>query len=437
MFAEWPQLNYHERQAAYLLSKKKFNYLPCGRQSGKTELAMRKLVAHLSIKKDHPDPRYFYAGPTYAQVKKVAWDRILNLIPPHWIAGEPSVSELSIKTVFGSELFLVGLDKPQRIEGLIIDGGVIDECSDIKPGTFDKSILLTLAHRDGWCDFIGVPKRFGIGATEYQSKCKKAAKGDLPDSAMFTWSSEGIIPDSKLEHYRAILDIRDFDELINATWLSASGGVFHAFDSEFNVRACVYDSNLPIVVGSDFNVNPMVWILGHLKGNTFEVFDEIWVRDTNTPATLDMLLSRYGNHTGHFEMYGDASARGRHTSAYMTDYNHIVQDIRLKELGRSMHYTRSNPPVADRFATTNARICSGDGVRHVFIDKRCEHLILDLETRGYKPGTREADDSGDTGHPTDALGYVLHKKFPLRLEMTTTTPTIIFTKPEKIIPVGV
>ena len=410
---EWPQLTYHETQAAYWASQKRFNFLPCGRQSGKTELAMRKLVRYLPVKKDWPDPRYFYAGPTYQQSKKVAWDRLLSLIPPNWIAGEPSLSELSIKTVFGSELFLVGLDKPQRIEGLILDGGVIDESSDIKPGTFDLSILPTLIWRDGWVDFIGVPKRFGIGAVEYRDICKKAARGELPDSAMFAWPSAGIVPEDYLELCGATMDIRDFDEQFNAAWLSVSGEVFHAFDSEYNVRPCVYDSNLPIIVGSDFNVNPMVWILGHLRGDTFEAFDEIWVRNTNTPATMNVLLSRYGNHQGGFQMYGDASARGRHTSAYMTDYNHIAQDARLKKLGRTMHYIRSNPPVADRFATMNARICAGNGARHVFIDSHCEHLILDLETRGYKPGTREADDSGDTGHPTDALGYVLHKKFPL------------------------
>ncbi len=417
MYSAWPQLKYHPKQYAYCSSLAKFNYLPCGRQAGKTELAMRKLVRHLPIRKPWPDPRYFFASPTYRQCKRVAWQRMLNLIPGQWIE-DALVGELFIKTIFGSELFLIGLDKPQRIEGLIIDGGVIDENSDIKPKTFDLSILPTLVWRNGWTDFIGVPKRFGIGVSEYREKCKKAAKGELPDSAVFTWPSEGIVPAEYLELCRATMDIRDFEEQFNASWLSASGGVFHAFDSEYNVRPCAYNSALPIVVGSDFNVNPMSWILGHIRGETFEVFDEIWVRNTNTPATLNVLLSRYADHKGGFQMYGDASARGRHTSAYMTDYNHIAQDVRLKKLGRSMHYIRSNPPVADRFATTNARICSGDGVRHVFVDKKCEHLILDLESRGYKPGTREADDSGDIGHPTDALGYVLHKKFPLSLTIS-------------------
>ena len=414
MYTEWPQLTYHEIQAAYWASLARFNYLPCGRQSGKTELAMRKLVRHLPVKRSWPDPRYFFASPTYQHCKKVAWDRMLRLIPPNWIAGEPSLSELSIKTVFGSELFLVGLDKPQRMEGLILDGGVIDENSDIKPGTFDLSILPTLVWRSGWVDFIGIPKRFGIGAAEYRDRCKRVAKGELPDSAVFAWPSEGIVPPEYLELCRATMDIRDFEEQFNATWLTVSGEVFHAFDQEYNVRPCAYDLNKVLIVGMDFNVNPLCWIFCQLNGTSLEVVDEMFIRNTNTPEALRILLSRYAGHKGHFQIYGDASSRGRHTSAHKTDYQHIAGSPELKALGRSLHFDKSNPSVADRFAETNARICSGDGQRHVFIDSKCEHLILDLESRGYKPGTREADDTNqDSGHTTDALGYIIHKKFPL------------------------
>lgn len=427
MLAErWPQLRYHSVQAELLACLKRFIFLPCGRQSGKTELALRHLVMWLPVRKPWRRPLYFYAAPTLKQARRVAWDRLLELVPPQWIA-DVSITDDRIKTVFGSELFLDGLDKPERIEGQILDGGVVDENSDIKPGTYAKSIHGTLVTRHGWCWRIGVCKRFGVGAVEFRENCKKAANGELPNSAVFAWPSKGIVSEEELEIARAGLDERGFKEQYEATWLTTAGGIFYAFDSEFNVRPCSYDPNLPIVVGSDFNVNPMAWILGHIKGNTFEVFDEIWIRNTNTPATIDELLRRYGTHKGGFQMYGDASARGRHTSAYMTDYNHIAGDDRLRKLGRSMHYIRSNPPVADRFATTNARICSGDGVRHVFVDEKCKHLIFDLESRGYKPGTREADDSDkDQGHPTDALGYVLHKKFPLS-KMISQPQTITIT----------
>lgn len=378
---------------------------------------MRRLIRYLPIKKPWPDPRYFYCGPTFSQAKGTAWQRLIDLCPPEWIA-DISLSNLTIKTVFGSELFVMGLDKPQRIEGRILDGGIVDECSDIKPGAFDLSIGPTLTTRKGWCWLIGIPKRFGVGAREYREKYEKAVSGELVDSAGFNWPSSTVLPEEELEIHRQNMDERDFDEQFNAKWINASGGIFHSFDKEFNVRPCTYDPGLSMVVCQDFNVNPMAWLCGHLHGNVFEVFDEVWIRNTNTPEALKVLLGRYGDHRGGFQMYGDASSRGRRTSAEFTDYIHIVGNELLKTMGRTMHYDRSNPSVADRFATTNARICNGAGQRQVFVDSKCKHLIYDLETRTYKPGTREADDSDkDQGHPTDALGYFLHKRFPLNLSI--------------------
>ena len=376
----------------------------------------------LPVKKPWSDPKYFYASPTYGQAEKVAWQRLLALTPPEWIT---STSNLTIKTVFGSELFIIGLDSPQRIEGLILDGGVIDENSDIKPKTFDLSVGPTLVTRRGWCWFIGVPKRFGVGAIEYRDRYMMAARGELPETSAFTWPSKGIVSPEELERSRKSMDAKDFDEQFNASWVSASGGVFHAFDRDFNVRPCTYNVDLPLIVASDFNVNPMCWIIGQLKGDVFEVIDEIHKRDTNTPAVLDILISRYANHKGGFQMYGDASSQGRRTSAYLTDYAHIQNDARLKGLGRTMHYLRSNPPRADRFAVTNARLCSAAGIRKVFISNSCTNLIHDLEVRAYKPGTRDTADTEDVGHMTDALGYFLYKQFPPGVVLKSSNTVII------------
>ena len=412
----WPQLKYHPVQYKAWTSSKRFSYLPCGRQSGKTELALRRLVRYLPVKKDYPTT-YFYSGPTYAQAKRTAWQRLINLIPKEWISSI-SHSELTIKTVFGSTLFLFGLDKPQRIEGLTrVDGGVIDENSDIKPGTFDLSVLPTLTWSNGWIWFIGVPKRYGVGAVEYRERCEKAAAGELADSALFHWPSSEIISPEALEYARSAMDERDFAEQFGAKWLDAGGGVFHSFSTEFNVRPCVYDVNLPIIVGMDFNISPLTFVFCHVKGTSLEVFDEQWLRDSNTPAALEVMTKKYAGHKGGWRIYGDASCRARHTSAYSSDYIHIAQNEQLKSMGRTLHFDMSNPPLADRFAETNAKICNSAGLRQLFVDPKCKHLINDLCIRAYKPDSREPDDSGDIGHITDALGYIIHKLWPLSFSL--------------------
>ena len=413
----WEQLEYHATQHALWYCDKRFVYVPAGRASGKTELALRRLVACLPDEKEW-EPVYVYGGPTYGQAKRTAWRKLKKLCPNQWIT-DVSETELSITTKFGSTLFLVGLDKPERIEGIQIDGIVVDENCDIKPGTFDLSILPTLTWRKAWAWRIGVPKRFGPGAVEFRTRYEQAVAGELPESAGFSWPSAEIVPPELLEYARATMDARDFAEQFDASWLTACGGVFHAFNKEYNVRPCTYDRTRAILVGSDFNVDPHCSVLAHLSGDVLEVFDELFLRNSNTPEMLKVLTSRYADHKGGWQFYGDATGRARKTSATMSDYAHITTNAAIRAMGRTLHYPASNPAIADRFAAMNARICSGDENRRVYIDSHCKHLIGDLEIRAYKQGSRVPADSGDIGHPSDALGYILHRLYPLGFELPT------------------
>jgi hypothetical protein len=375
------------------------------------------LVRSLPVQKTWADPRYFYGAPTEKQAKRIAWHHLLRLIPKDWVS-DINRSDLVVETIFGSSLHIVGLDKPQRIEGVQWDGCVIDESSDVKPKTFDLSVLPALTWRTGWAWRIGVPKRFGIGAAEFKEIYEKAASGQLSDTAAFTWPSSDIVPASAIETARSLMDPRDYQEQMGGLFVSSSGGVFYAFQEEFNVRPCSYRTDLPILVCSDFNVDPMAWVLAHKLGDRIEVFDMIWLRNTNTAEALRVLKTRYGHHPSGFQFYGDATGRARRTSAAVSDYFQILNDPDFRRLGRTIHYLYSNPPMADRFAATNALICSADGRRRLFIDPgvRCRPLIDDLRMRVYKPGSREVNDVGDLGHATDGLGYMVYKLFPIRLK---------------------
>lgn len=418
----WTQLRPHPVQQALWSTKGRFAIVPAGRGSGKTELSKRRLVRFLNVKKPWPDPRYFYAAPTLPQAKRIAWQSLLRLIPKSWIA-DISLSEMMIRSVHGAELWVVGLDKPQRIEGVQWDGGIVDESSDVKPGTFDLSILPALTWRNGWCWRIGVPKRYGIGAAEFRDAYKTAIEGEDPDLQGFTWPSSEIIPASALKYAREHMDVKDYDEQFGGAFVSAGGLIFHAFDEERNIRPCAYDPNLPILVGQDFNVDPMAWVLCHRKGDTLEMFDELWLRDANTPQALEVLKQRYPKHR-HWEFYGDASGRARKTAATASDYQQIAGDDHFLGAGRSMHYLYSNPSQADRFAACNALVCTVDGNRRFFVDKRCKRFIHDVTTRFWKKGVRQADDKGDRGHITDAWGYIVYRLFPIKIKISQ-TPQVV------------
>lgn len=403
----WSRLRYHEKQSLLWRTAERFPCVAAGRGSGKTELERRRIVRWLPVKKDQP-AMYFYGLPTYGQAKRVAWDPIRRLIPDSWIKKELA-SELYIKTHFNSELWIVGLDKPQRIEGNQWDGGVIDEACDTQPGTFAKSVVPALTHKRGWCHRIGVPKRFGIGANEFRTACEQA-------KLYLNWPSTDILSEAELEEPRRMLDERDFREQFMASWESAQGLIFYAFDRLANVRDVFYDPSRKILVGSDFNVDPMCWVLGQKHGEELWIFDEVVLRNTNTQATLDNLHRRYPNHQAGWEFYGDASGRARKTAAALSDYVQIRNDQRFGRKG--VFYPSHNPKTADRFAACNAMLCNAVGQRRLFIDRKCKRLIADMEGRAYVEGSREPNDSGDMGHASDGLGYLVYIAFPIRVQLT-------------------
>jgi hypothetical protein len=419
----WKPLRPHPVQSALWRTRSRFVAVRAGRGSGKTEIARRRVVRYLNVKKPGwSDPTYFYALPTFSQAKRVAWPQLKALIPKDWIANI-NESDLQITTVFGSILYVFGMDKPERAEGLQYDGGVIDESSDHKPTVFTKTLLPTFSHRDGWCWRIGVPKRFGSGAEDFNSFFHAGKTGEsipgCPDLRIesFEWSSEDIVNPEILAFARKHLSQQDYDEQYRALEVGVQGAIFYTFDDSQNVHvAAEYNPDLPVYVGSDFNVDPMAWVLCHKYSDGLDVFDEVWLRNTSTQQTLDHLHKRYGNHRAGFRFIGDASGRARKTSAStaaQSDYLIIKADRRF--YNASVAYPKSNPAVVDRFASCNALICNANGERRLLVNPRCKRTIADLNARSYKPGTREPADSGDVGHITDALGYVIHSQFPLTL----------------------
>jgi len=373
-------------------------------------------------------PMYFYSAPTWAQAKRIAWQPFIDLIPKSWLLpGSDGInrSDMVLRTKFGSELHIIGMDKPERIEGSQYCGGITDESSDMKPGAFHKSILPALSIHRGFCWRIGVPKRQGPSAGEFREFCELNRSGDDEDSISFTWPSDQIVDAKTLAQAKRIMDIRDYNEQFRAQWQKSGGGIFYAFDEEQNCKRCNYDPNRVIVVGMDFNVDPMAWVLGHLYRDKdgeerWEWFDEIFRKDTNTPEVLKILFNKYKNHKGGFMFCGDASAKARHTSATDSDYMLIWDHPGFKKLGRKVEFPESAPAIEDRFAVCNAMFENAAGQRRCFVDKvNCPNLFTDLRTRFFKPGTRVVGDSGEQGHMTDAFGYPVFQFTPVDARLST------------------
>jgi hypothetical protein len=220
----WTTLRPHLLQSAYFRSKHRFNVNPSGRRSGKTELAKRKLVKCALRGTKFPRPQFGAGAPTNAQAIEIYWQDLKDLSPRDQVL-DISESHHKITYKVGSELHVVGLDKPERTEGKPWDGFVLDEYGNMKADVWDAHLRPALSDRMGWADFIGVPEG---KQNHYYTLAEEARKeflllGDKSEYGYYHWPSADILPEGEIEAARRKMHPLVFQQEYGGMFVSFSG----------------------------------------------------------------------------------------------------------------------------------------------------------------------------------------------------------------------
>jgi hypothetical protein len=231
-FERWYQLKEHPVQRALVEavpSGIRFPVVPAGRRSGKTE-RFKRFVAKQAMK--NASEKYFVAAPTHAQVKKIYWDdmKALTLSATH--NKKPSESELKIYLPNDTEIHLIGLDRPERIEGINWTGGGIDEIADIKPDAWEAHILPALNTVNptrpdyrAWCWLLGVPD----GLNHYYDLAQYALNSGDPAWGYFHWKSAEILPADVIESAKRQMTKKQFSQEFEASFETATGRIYEDY----------------------------------------------------------------------------------------------------------------------------------------------------------------------------------------------------------------
>ena len=175
------------------------------------------------------------------------------------------------------------------------------------------------------------------------------------DWATFHFRTEdgGYVTMDELASMRAEMDAKRYAQEFEASFETLQNRVYHAFDREHNVtRLDLRDGAL--LIGMDFNVNPMTAVIAQRAGNQCHVIDEIVLNNSNTQEMMQEINRRYPGRRG--AVHPDPSGVARKTSAPVgkTDF-HIIE-----EAGWPVCPTQPYPLV-DRTNTVNARLCNAQG----------------------------------------------------------------------------
>lgn len=423
----WHDMRPHAEQDALVGSGARFKVVAAGRRSGKTERAKRHLVISALDPPDVVSPTFVAAAPTRDQAKRIFWQDLKSMVPPWARLGLPLETELTIRFRHGAQIMVVGLDKPQRIEGIALDGIVVDEIAEVKRSSWEQSIrpaLSTPGRPPGWAWFTGRPKGRGFFYELY------SRAGVSPSWESFTWKSDTIVDPEEVAQAKADLDPLTFAQEYEAAWVTFEGLAYYQWDASCHLRNVTYDPNKPLVFCFDFNVEPGVAAViqeqlldGETENRTCVIGEVHIPRNSNTPAVCRRLAKDWGHHQGDVFYYGDATGGSRSTSQenQKSDWD-LVRQVLRPVFGDALRNRvgRSNPAVRDRINAFNSRLKSTtDVVRFAVNPKAAPHVVRDIEgVTLLAGGSGEIDKKGCEAqgltHLTDAIGYYLHEKYPVR-----------------------
>jgi hypothetical protein len=419
----WTQLDEHAEQLALINSRARFRVVAAGRRSGKTERLKRELVrCGLAGLTGVPNPTFVAAAPTRDQAKRIFWQDLKALSPREWVASV-SESELTIRYRSGAQLMVVGLDRPQRIEGVPLDGIGVDEIAEVKRESWEQSIRPALSTRGrppGWAWFTGRPKGRGLFYELY------SRAGTREGWESFTWTSATVVDPAEIEQARQDLDPLTFAQEYEAQWVSFDGLAYYQWSPKDHLRALAYDPNRPLIIALDFNVDPGTAVIAQeqlLDGETrTAIVGEVHIpKNSNTPAVCRRLVADWGKHQGDVLLYGDPAGGARHTSQTEgTDWDLARAVLRPAFGGRlKERVAKKAPYVRDRLNAVNSRLKSTAGIVRLVVDPaKAPNVVKDFEgVTLLAGGSGEIDKKGSEAkgltHLTDAIGYYVAEQFPV------------------------
>ncbi len=422
---------YHPEQLRLWESPVRFRTVPAGRRSGKTELAKRKLVlAAINRRQNFPDARYFASAPTRDQAKRIFWEDLKRMVPNYLTARKPSETDMTIHMVHGPVITVLGMDVPERIEGVGWDGGIVDEFGNIKETAWLQNIRPALSDRKGWAWLIGVPE----GRNHYYIADKNAQADTTGEWDSFHWKSADILPPEEIAAAKRDLDELTYLQEYEASFIYFEGRAYYPFEDRVHARFSLpYVPAWPLVFCFDFNVAPGVAVVcqelprpdeaglpivgDYMTGCIGEVFIPT---NSNTPMVCRRLIQDWGDHEGEVWCYGDATGGAKGSAKVLGSDWELIRQILGKHFGDRLRFRvpRDNPRERDRVNAVNSRLKAMDGTVRMMVDPgKCPELVRDLEgVVLVKGGSGEIDKKKDPArtHLTDGLGYYIAKEFPTR-----------------------
>lgn len=211
---------------------------------------------------------------------------------------------------------------------------------------------------------------------------------------------------------------------LDGQWLPGLQGAraYTGFDARVHVRPQgPLIMRRPVVWCLDFNVEPMVTLIGQRDDKIFRIHHEL-VLDTD--ASIDGMFQYFHEivptHHGEVWIYGDATGKARSSQTGRSEYQLLQNLMRTYGSPYRLKVPEVNPLVSDRINAVNRVFRDEQGESRVEVDPSCVELIEDFEQvlRDHRGGLKKVHNRKDPyarrTHSSDAFGYWVAYEEPVR-----------------------
>jgi hypothetical protein len=413
--ARWYELKYHPVQLALVDAVKdgvRFPLVPAGRRSGKTERFKRFLV-----KQANKIPGcYFAAAPTHDQAKKIFWDDLLKFSLSFTHTKRPNIAERIIYLNNGSEIHVLGLDKPQRIEGIPWKGGGIDEFADIKPEAWESNIypaLNTVNPIDpdyrAWCWLLGVPD----GLNHYYDLCQKAEVDSDINFKVFHWMTAEIFP-KMAEDAKKVMSLKQYKQEFEASFETATGRIYEDYSSANHTTETIQEHE-QLLWYHDFNYTPLSSGVGVKRGDDYYLLEEIVLISAVALNSAQEFVERYKDHKNKkVIIYGDPAGKAGEKHSQASDYTDIESELRSNGWTYERRVRSKAMSIKDSQNALRAKIKSADNVVSLYVNTiNAPYTHKGLSTVQLKKGSTFMEVESDYQHITTAVRYMMDYEHPV------------------------
>ena len=390
-------------QKKFITSKKSIKALVSGYGAGKTYIFLREtLKNHINLKNHTGKSNGWIVYPTRSLAEELFVIPFQELLEKCNIQYDYNKSKMLFASKYGY-IRLWHLQKPQRMVGSELTFCGFDEfdVESVKncKMAYEKAIGRMRGAEKTVLYFVTTPEGF---KTTYEIFVENAT--DEKKLIKAKTSDNPYLPEHYIQQLKANYDPVLLQQYFDGEFVNLKGhAAYYAFDRAKHIIEVYKNTSQYILIGMDFNVDPMCAVVGTLDiDGTLIIFDEYYLKNSNTWAMCENIQRDYLNYN--IVIYPDMTGVKRTTNSIGYSDIKILRKAGFEVRGNV------NPLVRDRLNTVNNAFSK----RYIKITKNCKHLIQDLD-RVITDERGNLDKSNiELTHISDAFGYLVCREFPIK-----------------------